>query len=246
MDAGAGHGRGFEDVADSWLRWARTPEHDAYWDYRDRFFDEIVPPPGRRTLEIGCGEGRTSRDLRSRGHDLVATDVSPTLVGHAQQADPGGRYQVADSTRLPFADGEFDLVVAYMVLMDVEDMPAAVREAARVLGPSGRFCIGVTHPLADSGSFESHKDDARFVIEGSYLEPRRIEVPVERGGLAFTFTGWAYPLEAYARAFESAGLLIESLREPPRPDRTRERTAGEGRWRRIPNFLFLRCIKRGG
>ena len=235
--------RGFEDVAEDWLRWARTPEHDAYWDYRDRFFEAIVPQPGRKTLEIGCGEGRTSRDLRARGHDLVATDASPTLVEHARRADPQGRYQVADATRLPFADGEFDLVVAYMVLMDVEEMPAAVREAARVLEPGGRFAIGVTHPIADAGAFESREDDARFVIEGSYLTRRRIEVPIERGGLAFTFTGWAYPLEAYARAFESAGLLIERLREPPSPDRALERSTGATRWQRIPNFLYMRCVK---
>ena len=236
--------RGFEDVAESWLRWARTPEHDAYWDYRDRFFEEIVPPPGRKTLEIGCGEGRTSRDLRARGHDLVATDASPTLIEHARQADPQGRYRVADATRLPFADGEFDLVVGYMMLMDVEDMPAAVREAARVLEPGGRFAIGVTHPIADAGAFESREDEARFVIEGSYLAPRRVEVPIARDGLAFTFTGRAYPLEAYARAFESAGFVIERLREPPRPDRAHERTAGAGRWRRIPNFLYMGCVKK--
>jgi SAM-dependent methyltransferase len=235
--------RGFEEVASAWARWARTPDHDSYWDYRERFFQEIVPPPGRRTLEIGCGEGRVSRDLRARGHDLVAIDASPTLVSLAQQADRQGRYQRADATDLPFEDGAFDLVVAYMMLMDVEDMPAAVREAARVLQPGGRFCAGVTHPLADAGGFESREDGARFVITGSYLAPRRIEVPVERGGLAFTFTGWAYPLESYARAFESAGLVIERLREPPRPRRSPERTAGAERWRRIPNFLFLRCLK---
>lgn len=235
--------RGFEEVAAEWLRWARTPGHDAYWDYRDRFFDEIVPPPGRRTLEIGCGEGRASRDLRSRGHDLVATDVSPTLVRHAQEADPQGRYLVADATRLPFEDGAFDLVVAYLVLMDVNDMPAAVREAARVLVPTGRFCLGVTHPVADAGAFESREDDARFVIAGSYLETRPVKVPIERNGLAFTFTGWAYPLEAYMRAFEAAGLLVERLREPASPDRVLPRSPGERRWQRIPNFLYLRCVK---
>ncbi len=235
--------RGFEDDAERWLRWARTPDHDAYWDYRGAFFDEIVPPPGRQTLEIGCGEGRTSRDLRSRGHTLVATDVSPTLVKYAQEADPEGRYVVADATRLPFKDGEFDLVVAYMVLMDVNDMPTTVLEAARVLERGGRFCIGVTHPLAHAGAFEGRDADARFTIAGSYLESRRIEVPIERNSIAFTFAGWAHPLEAYARAFEDAGLVIERLREVAAPDRAVARDPNERRWQRIPNFLFLRCVR---
>ena len=47
----------------------------------------------------------------------------------------------------------FDLVVAYNSLMDVEDMPAAAAEAARVLSRPGRFCISVTHPFADTGEF---------------------------------------------------------------------------------------------
>ena len=35
---------------------------------------------------------------------------------------------------------------------------------------------------------------------------------VEREGLEFTFDGWCYPLEAYTRALEEAGLLIEAVR----------------------------------
>ena len=46
-----------------WARWARTPGHDAYWQYREAFFRDVVPAPGRRTLEMGCGEGRVARDL---------------------------------------------------------------------------------------------------------------------------------------------------------------------------------------
>src|SRR5262249_51410057 len=71
-----------ERQADTWVGWARTPGHDAYWSYRDAFFDEIVPPPGTRTLEIGCGEGRVSRDLAARGHHVTGIDLSPTLIRH--------------------------------------------------------------------------------------------------------------------------------------------------------------------
>ncbi len=46
---------GFEERAQGWLAWARTPGHDAYWTYRDAFFD-LVPAAGAATLEVGCGE----------------------------------------------------------------------------------------------------------------------------------------------------------------------------------------------
>ncbi len=54
-----------------------------------------------------------------------------------------------------------------------------------------------------------------------------------------TAHGWAYPLEAYARALEEAGFLIEAIREPRyvAPD------GSPNRWSRLPNFLQLRALK---
>src|SRR3954466_16230757 len=136
---------GFEERAQGWLAWTRTPDHDAYWRYRDAFF-ALVPEPGAATLEVGCGEGRVARDLVARGHRLTALDASPTLLRAAGEADPDSRYVEGPAEALPFEDGAFELVVAYNSLMDVDDMPAAVREAGRVLAPGGRLCACITHP----------------------------------------------------------------------------------------------------
>jgi SAM-dependent methyltransferase len=232
--------RVWDRQAENWVRWARTPGHDAYWQFRDTFFDAIVPPPGRRTLEVGCGEGRVSRDLAARGHRVTGVDASGTLVEHARAADPAGWYVVADAAALPFADRSFDLVVAYNSLMDVDDMPAAVAEAARVLAPGGRLCICVTHPINDAGVFVSAERDAEFVISGSYFGRRPFELHVDRDGLEMHFSGWCYALEDYARALEAAGLVIERLREPPAPSMPGA-PAGRLRYERLPNFLHLRC-----
>jgi SAM-dependent methyltransferase len=233
----------FESQAESWLRWARTPGHDAYWQFRDAFFDELLPAPGRLTLEVGCGEGRVARDLARRGHRVIAVDASPSLAASAAAADPAGRYLVADAAALPFGNGCFDLVVAYNSLMDVDDMPAAVAEAARVLQPGRPLCVCVTHPTADAGRFQSTEPDAPFVIAGSYLGRHRVDEPFERDGLQMHFTGWRYPLEAYARALEDAGLLIDRLREPAAPASALTARSGYERWQRLPNFLHLRAVR---
>jgi SAM-dependent methyltransferase len=226
----------WEREAANWLAWARTPGHDVYWHYRSAFF-ELVPPAGSATLEIGCGEGRVARDLAARGHRVTGVDAAPTLLEAAAEAHPEGRYLLADASELPFEDASFDLVVAYNSLMDVQDMPGAVREAARVLRPRGHLCVCVTHPLADAGRFAAEEDDAPFVIAGSYLESRRFEGRFERDGLEMTFRGWSYPLETYSRALEAADLHIEALREPPMPDGD----ADQARWRRVPMFLMFRA-----
>jgi SAM-dependent methyltransferase len=229
----------WEPDAENWVRWARTPRHDAYWYYRDAFFDRLVPPQGRRSVEIGCGEGRVARDLSSRGHRVTGIDSSSTLVRYARQADATGSYAVADGAALPFPDRCFDLAVAYNSLQVVADMPGTVREAARVLVPGGHFCVCVTHPLADVGRFIDAEPDAAFAIRQDYFAKRRVDDRVERDGLEMTFRGWTYSLQDYAIALEMVGLKIETMLEP-RPTGA-PRTYG--RWNRVPMFLLLRAIK---
>ena len=171
---------------------------------------------------------------------MTGLDASPTLVAAAAERDADGEYVVGEAEALPFGDAAFALVVAYNSLMDVEDMPRAVIESARVLRVGGRFCACVTHPIADAGAWESDADDARFVISERYLEPASFSASVEREGLSMTFDGKRFPLESYARAFEAAGLLIEAVREPSVPH------GRDRRWARLPMLLLLRAIKHQG
>ena len=230
----------WEREAENWVRWARKPGHDAYWSYRDAFFDEIVPAPGRHTLEIGCGEGRVSRDLAARGHRVTGIDLSPTLARHAHIADADGSYLSADAAALPFRDSSFDLAVAYNSLQNVLDLHASTREAARILTPGGLLCICMTHPMTDAGHFETSEPDAPLVVDTPYLDPRWLQDTCVRDGLEMTFGGPAYPLEAYARALEDTGFVIEAIREPKMASRRKQ---ADTRWQRIPMFMFLRAAR---
>jgi SAM-dependent methyltransferase len=229
----------WEQVAENWVAWARTPAHDAYWQYRHSFFDRIVPAPGRRTVEVGCGEGRVSRDLRDRGHRVVGVDLSPTLLRHARDADDVTAYVRADAARLPLADRSCDLVVSYNALMDIVDMEGAVAEAARVLDPGGRFCVCITHPMNNSGHFDGPDPDAPFRVTGTYFGRRRFEVTVERDGLTMSFRGWSHALEDYVRALADAGFVIEAMAEPV----PASATPYLAQWCRVPMFLHIRAAK---
>lgn len=223
----------WEREARDWAAWAREP-HDSYWSFSPLFF-ELVPPPGRRTLDLGCGEGRVARDLAARGHSVVGIDASPTLVGLAREADPDGEYLVGDAAALPFEDASFDLVIAYNVLMDVDDMAGAVGEAARVLEPGGRLCLSIVHPLG-MGEFDGDDPDAPYVFAWPYFERREIHESFEHAGLRMTFHGFARPLQDYTRALEDAGFVLEALGEPADPGE-------DARWKRVPGFLHLRAMK---
>jgi SAM-dependent methyltransferase len=71
--------------AEAWGRFARTPGHDAYHDgFNFPAFLELLPPAGRRTLDLGCGEGRVGAELERRGHRVIGVDSSPAMVALAR------------------------------------------------------------------------------------------------------------------------------------------------------------------
>lgn len=227
--------------AEEWARFARDPAGDrANLLFNLPAFLELVPPPGRATLDLGCGEGRVGAELRRLGHRVVGVDSSPGMVAAAAELIEA---VVADAAALPFDDGAFDLVVAFMSLQDMDDLGAGVREAARVLEPGGRLCFANLHPIASAGTFDSREPASPFTIAGSYFEIHRHDHAVERGGHRITFSFIHRPLEAYARALESEGLLVEAIREPvPSPSFIAGRDDWL-RWQRIPLFLHVRAVR---
>jgi SAM-dependent methyltransferase len=233
MGEDAIHLRGaWHDHAAEWVAWAREPDHDHFfWRLSMPALLELLPAPGRATLDLGCGEGRLARILTERGHSVVGVEGSPALAAAARTASPELEVHVGDAADLPFADAAFDLVVASMTLLNFDDMPGAVREVARVLEPGGRFCMSLVHP------WNSLKELPDYFAERAYGETR------ERGGLAMTFYDTHRPLEAYARALEAAGLAIEAIREPvPDDDHVAAHPSVE-RWRRTPVFLVMRACR---
>ena len=230
----------WEREAEAWARWARTPEHDIYWSFSGPRFLELVPPPGRRTLDLGCGEGRLARDLAVLGHRVVGVDASPTLLRLAAEADQEGDYVRADAAALPFEDASFDLAVAFNSLMDMDDLDAALREAGRVVEPGGRLCICIIHPL-NSAAIDLRSHDPALRVE-DYLTTREYVDELERDGLSMRFRSMHRPLEQYVAALAAAGFLIETVREPrldPQGD------DAPTLWERVPMFLLLRAVRVG-
>ncbi|SDJ80251.1 Methyltransferase domain-containing protein [Halovenus aranensis] len=82
----------------------------------------------QRVLDVGAGTGELTRTLRNQtAGTVVALDADRTLLDHV--AGPRLR---GDATRLPFADGSFDLVVCQALLVNLPDPAAVIEEFARV------------------------------------------------------------------------------------------------------------------
>lgn len=94
-------------------------------------------------LDLGCGDGRLTRELRAER--LTGADVSEVALARARGRLPEGRFvHVAPDEPLPFADTAFDLVLCAETLEHVRDVQLLLSEARRVLRPGG--VLAVTTP----------------------------------------------------------------------------------------------------
>ena len=232
-------GEGFGSLSEAWERhagdwasWTRVPGHDVYHERLNwPAFRKLLPPPGRRTLDVGCGEGRVGRALSADGHRVTGIDSSRTLLRLAREAGGYEELVCGNAAALPWGTRTFDLAVAYMSLQDVDDLEGAVAELARVLDPGGQLCVAIVHPLNRSPA-----------ALDEYFEEQRFADEFERDGLRMTFESVHRPLEAYSRALARADFLIADLREP-RP--TMATLASEPRLAKAakrPYFLHMRCV----
>ncbi|HEX9480537.1 MAG TPA: class I SAM-dependent methyltransferase [Solirubrobacteraceae bacterium] len=220
----------WEAKAAEWVAWARTPGHDEFFERLNwPAFVRILPDARGATLDLGCGEGRSGRELAGLGHRVTGIDSSATL---ARLAGEGGGYErvaCESATHMPFADGEFELAVAFMSLITVDDVAAAIHETARVLAPGGCFCIAILHPL--------NRPEAAM---RDYFREHRTAEPVERDGVRMVFEDAHRPLSDYTGALADAGFVIEQLGEPRLVEDGAPGTALE-KASRQPYFLHLRC-----
>ncbi|SHH20799.1 demethylmenaquinone methyltransferase [Jatrophihabitans endophyticus] len=115
---------------------------DRRWRRRTRQCLELTD--GQRVLDLAAGTGVSTVELARGGARAIACDFSLGML-RAGRARGDRRDRVpfvaGDATRLPFGDDAFDAAVISFGLRNVVDVPAALRELARVVRPGGRLVI---------------------------------------------------------------------------------------------------------
>lgn len=107
-------------------------------------------------LDAGMGPGRLCAELESRGWTAHGVDAAPEMVSAARARLPGAADRLLEGRieLLPFPDARFDVVVATGVL-EYSELPAALRELARVLRPEGRALVSYPNPVAVYGIWKT-------------------------------------------------------------------------------------------
>lgn len=185
---------------------------------------------GKRTLDLGCGQGWFSRLLAERGALVHGIDWSARLIAHAERREESREdglagsanrvtYSVLDAAHIDerFAVSAFDLITGCMSLMDMPDPGRVLTAARRLLAPGGRVVFSVPNPVTDSAHrmWKSDEHGKRYALEvGGYFEGKsRVMYWEKHVPRPFRTVQYRLTLEQWSRAFEAAGLLVRSMRE---------------------------------
>lgn len=122
-----------------------------FWEGQGRDYEDLVernvirrllPPSGRRLLEIGAGFGRLSEEYASFQR-VVLLDYSFSQLQYARErlGDERYLYVAADAYRLPFLPGVFDAATMIRVIHHFENVPAVLAAIQSVMAPNGMFIL---------------------------------------------------------------------------------------------------------
>jgi ubiquinone/menaquinone biosynthesis C-methylase UbiE len=217
----------YNHTASEWIRGEPTSLSD--FTARPFVLELCEPVAGLRVLDIGCGEGYCSRELRRRGAAWVhGIDLSQGMIAAANLQEIenalGISYEVGCATNLKqLDDGEIDLVVAVFLFnyLTIAQTQECMAEVARILRPGGRFVFSVPHP-----SFPYMREAAYpfyFQVEGvGYFSKRDQQFPGriwKRDGSWLNVQLIHKTLEDYFYALKIAGFntmpILQELRVTP-------------------------------
>lgn len=145
-------------------------------------------PRASRVLEIGAGGGFTLEALRALGFNhLTGTDLTATTVAAMRARLPDLPLAAADAEALPFADGSFDLLLSSDLIEHLPDLERHLAEAARVLGPGGRYLIKTPNRLTAEAYYRLRGIYDAYFWHPSMCSPGELRAALARHGFETRF-----------------------------------------------------------
>ncbi len=245
----------------------------AFWDERmgegNAFQLEMIGPAverllavrqGEQILDVGCGNGVTSRRLAHLGARVVATDYSARFLelARSRSQDLSDRIEyrqvnAADEEQLlALGEGRFDALVCNMALMDMPVIDPLARAGRRLLAPGGRFIFAVQHPAYNSSAVRlcaetETRDDGLEITRHAVKVSDYLVMPAGKGtgmpGEPVPHWYFHRPLHELLGAFFAAGFVLDGLEEPALEPR--DGNPHELSWRNLPGIppvLVARCV----
>ena len=112
--------------------------------WKDRFVARVKPRAGEAILDMAGGTGDVAFRMAKRGAHVTVADINSDMLEVGKERAEGRgliglEWRVENAEALTFADASFDAYTIVFGIRNVTDIPAALREAHRVLKRGGRF-----------------------------------------------------------------------------------------------------------
>jgi ubiquinone/menaquinone biosynthesis C-methylase UbiE len=119
---------------------AQRNEHEA-----ESFIRRLNLKPGAKMLDVACGTGNTSIPAARAGAQVIGIDIAPNLLEQARQRAAAENLKIefveADAEKLPYAAGQFDVVISMFGAMFAPRPDVVASELKRVCRPGGLIAM---------------------------------------------------------------------------------------------------------
>ena len=101
---------------------------------------------GRKYLDVGCGTGNYTVELKRVAGEWIGIDASPKMIGKARKKNKCIEWKVGEVQFLPYNEGTFDGAVCVLAIHHFIDLEKSFFEIGRVISNGGRFVIFTALP----------------------------------------------------------------------------------------------------
>ncbi len=115
-------------------------KHAFVFQYGENVLELLDVQPGERVLDLGCGTGYLTQQIKSLDADVTGIDFSPEMIEQAKINYPEVNFAVADASDFHF-DKPFDAIFSNAVLHWVKDHDAMMKCAYENLKSGGRLVV---------------------------------------------------------------------------------------------------------
>jgi len=188
--------------------------------WRRELVSHVEAGPGDRVLDVATGTGAVAREVIARtGCTVVGLDQSPEMLAEARHrlllAAETKRVRLVEASakELPFEDASFDGLTSAYLLRYLDDLPAGLRELARVLRPGATAALldfGVPPGTLPRQAWNLYVD-AGLPLLGRAISPGWHDVGRFLGGSIRDFYE-RWPLPRLLAAWRDAGFETASAR----------------------------------
>lgn len=217
-------------VQDWFATWFNSPYYHILYKNRDgeeaeKFIDKLVSylslEKGARALDLACGKGRHSLQLRNAGYEVVGIDLSEESIEEAKSFERDGLEFFVHDMRSLYWSEHFDLVAnlftSFGYFHDAEDDQKTISSVADSLKPGGVFVLDFLNAIKVQENLvdyeEKEIDGIRFELNRSVEDgiiKKRIHVIDGDVELDFEEQVDALMLEDFQRYFDETGLELEA------------------------------------